>query len=279
MRYDQWKTFPYPVLRPLSDDYLEAKLRADTVPTVWDKALSVEIKMDFTLKDADSLRELLDAGKAEYAALLVSRDTYFRELIRSAEPTFSKVFEGGKLKGRVEVYPFILATKDIPDYVPEGIHPEFGGDPFSIENGDVIALDEATEFWVEQDYFASLNSVIELVEADDVEMGRVEVGLDSDMMQIKVNPRQKKLLDSWRGQANLRPVLFNSIYLPAVMDAIRAMSQSSDYEDEKWHKAFTGACAGLGEEIEEGVDCLDVAQKLLKSPLEKLNGSAIMGGV
>ncbi len=100
MKYDELKMFPYPVLRPESEDYLDSAFQATVRYELTKKSSTVSIEARFSCSE-DAILELIEGGNAAYSLLVDSRETFFREVITSTEETVRRRFNRGRLKGRV----------------------------------------------------------------------------------------------------------------------------------------------------------------------------------
>src|SRR3989337_446192 len=125
MRFDVQKSFPYPVLRPGVDDYVDGEFQVTV--DVSRSEDSDEIFADIHVAlSVDEIAEQIAVGNAVVSMLFSCRDTYFREVVESHERTFRYTFPAGALRGQVVISPFIVATKPISGFRCDLINPEFG---------------------------------------------------------------------------------------------------------------------------------------------------------
>jgi len=278
MKYDANKLFPYPVLRSNSDDYRSGAFQATIQYSVNKSASHVRVEADLVCSE-DRILELIEEKSAVYLLMLESRETFFRSVIESGKPNLSRTFSGGKLKGRVNVSPYIVATKTIPSYNSPNLNEEYKANTFDLKKGDVLALDFPREFIVIQEMFQNIGSVFRLVKSDKIENGRFEVNLDQDKIHILVSEDQKKILDQARTQRNLQPILMSSIYFPVLMQVISVMANGKgDFDDRRWYQAIKSKCDQQTIELDDSTECLTVAQKLLNFPINRLNSNVLVGG-
>lgn len=271
MRYDENKSFPYPVLREGSEDYVDGAFQATLRYALSKDAQKIRVEADFITSEP-AIEKLLQSKKAEFALLIDARETYFRDLITTRKRSAKREYDGGQIKGPVTLLAYIVATQDIKDYRSELFNHEYAGRSFRIESGDVIALDRPREFYVGQEVFAHIGTVFELVEEDGIAEGEIKLGLEDDKVQIRVSPEQKALLDTARGQKKTQPILLSGVYLPTLMQVLAHMSRGvGDFEDKKWYRAIISKCEIEGVELNEETDLLAVAQKLLSFPMNSLN--------
>lgn len=271
MRYDEYKSFPYPVLRDGSEDYVDGAFQATPVYSLSKNAEKIKLKTNFITSEP-SIKKLLKVKKAKYALLVEARETYFRDLIITHKDHVTKEYSGGRIKGVVTLSPYIVAVGDIANFKSNKFNTEYAGRSFSIKKGDVIALDRPREFYVGQEVFAHIGTVFELVEEDGVAKGEIKLSLDHEKIKIRVSPDQKTMLDVARGQSKNRSILLSGVYLPALMQVLSHMSKdAAEFEDKKWHRSIKAKCDMKNIEINEETDFLSVAQKLFSFPLNSLN--------
>ncbi len=89
MQFDPLRAFPYPVLRPGVDDYLDGEIQAaiEFSPDEQDVTASVQVVVS-----APEIIQLIKDGKASYAVVFACRDTYFRHVELSQSPVFAVKF-------------------------------------------------------------------------------------------------------------------------------------------------------------------------------------------
>ena len=97
MKFDKNKAFPYPVLRPYSDDYNDVEFQA-TVEFLVSKD-KITATVGFAVS-SEEIGEEIDKDAAEYVALISCRDTYFQSVLKSKERKIVAEFEIGSLRGR-----------------------------------------------------------------------------------------------------------------------------------------------------------------------------------
>ena len=137
MQFDPLRAFPYPVLRPDVDDYIDGELQVDVdfENDVTSNRISVEVQCFLSVPEIEAV---IKSGHAEFAIIVACRDTYFRETIRSQDTIFSAEFPEGSLRGEVVVYPFVMVKNKIADFQCKWINDEFGDGPFKFDPGHPV---------------------------------------------------------------------------------------------------------------------------------------------
>jgi hypothetical protein len=276
MKFDKNKAFPYPVLRPFSDDYVDGEFQATVEFRVSKETIKVDIGYAIS---SDEIEKEIQNGNAEYVAMISCRDTYYQHVLRSSGNTVAADFDKGQLRGEVKVDPYVVAKKDISPFASPDINPEFGEGPFSFVAGDVLAQDDAQVFYIDRDLFKPITSVFELVKKDEQSDWVWTIGFDEEHIQIEVSPKMKESIDSARNMKNNRVVLINSIYFAAVMQAIQKLQDTdtrATYGDRKWAKVILAQAHNKGLDINAG-DAYLIAEQLMQHPMQLLNAYVFKG--
>lgn len=267
MKFDKQKAFPYPVLRPHCDDYLDVEFQVSPDFEADGNEITAEITYALSSKEiADEIKK----GNAEYAVIISCRDTYFRTFVSSQDKKTEIKFENGELRGEVRVDPYIVVKKEIPTFTSPDINPEFGAGPFKFGAGDILAQDEPYIVYIDRDMFKPVTSVFELVKKDGLADGLWTMGFEEDHIQIEVNQKTKATLDDARNSKSNKVVLINSIYFAAVMQAVQKIqSDGAAYEGKKWFDVIQRQAVNKGCNIESD-EAYYVAEHLMKYPLNLL---------
>jgi len=278
MKFDRNKAFPYPVLRPFSDDYVDVEFQA-TVEFLVSKD-TIKVNIDFAISSDEIVNEI-SKGNAEYVAAIACRDTYYQHIVTSFTKNASADFNIGQLRGEVRVNPYVVVKKDIPSFSSPDINAEFGGGPFAFVVGDVLAQDDAQVFYIDRDLLKPITSVFELVKKDDQSDGIWTIGFDNEHIQIEVSPKMKESIDNARNTKNNRVVLINSIYFAAVMQAVQKLQDAdtrATFEDKKWAKVMLGQAHNKGLDINGG-DSYLIAERLMQQPIKLLDSYVFKGAI
>ena len=173
MKFDPQKAFPYPVLRPESDDYNGVEFQASADPVIRDQTLTLRVEYALSCEE---IREEIEKQRAAYVAIASCRETYFRECLVSRAPIVERKFPINMFKGEVSIDCYVLVTTQIDDFSSADINKEFGGGPFRFTPGDVLAQDQPYGFYIDRDVFKPVTSVFELVKSDELEYGEWQIG-------------------------------------------------------------------------------------------------------
>jgi hypothetical protein len=274
MKFDRNKTFPYPVLRPFSDDYIDVEFQTNVDFTSNDGLVTANISYRVS---SPELIEQIKIGNAKFVSIVSCRETYFRDVLTSETKQIVKNFDVGNLRGEVKVDSYIIAIKKIPSFSSPDINPEFGRDSFAFTPGDVLAQDETAVFYIDRDLFKPVTSVFDLVKNPEYSEGEWRINLDDDHIQIVVSTAMKESIDNARNSTTMKVILLNSIYFSAAVHAIQRLKEyGSDYEEKKWGRVFYRQIHNNGLDL-VSTDAYVLAQKLMKHPLKVLNAYVLKG--
>jgi hypothetical protein len=274
MKFDRNKTFPYPVLRPFSDDYIDVEFQTNVEFSSNEGVVTAGISFRVS---SSELIEQIKIGNARFVAIVSCRETYFREVISTDQKQVVKNFDVGYLRGEVKVDSYIIAVKQILSFASPDINPEFGKNSFVFTPGDVLAQDETAVFYIDRDLFKPVTSVFDLVKNQEFSDGEWKINLDEDHIQIVISAGMKESIDNARNNTSHKIVLLNSIYFTAAVHAIQRLKESNDdYEDKKWSRVFFRQIHNSGFSLVSD-DAYVLAQKLMKYPLGALNAYVLKG--
>jgi hypothetical protein len=270
MRFDRQKAFPYPVLRPDIDDYLQSEFQVtvDIEGTKDNKHLSAKVQV---ASSSDQIKREITKGNAAVTIIFSCRETYFRETITTDKFEFKKSFDAGALRGEVVIYPFIVALKSIKAFSAPDINEEFRKESFSFEAGEVLATEEPKVVYIDRELFKPISSILQIVKSEPLSGFEWKISFETSKLQILLSAEAKQAVDQARNSRRNRAVLINSIYFSALMEAIQKLKEEEGtYAHLRWAQVILQQChnAAIDIRIHESYA---VAQRLLNSPLSLLN--------
>lgn len=267
MQFDTLRAFPYPVLRPDVDDYVDGDMQVTIEFSPSADGHEVAAHVSFHVSVPELVAEVA-AGRATYVLVFACRDTYFRYVHSTDQQECEVQFPAGRLRGEVQVYPYISVAELITDYSSKWINPEFGTGPFTYEVGSVLAIDRPQMVYIDRDVFRPLSSVFVLVKDEKIVGYEWQVRSDGDKVQIALSPELKERIDAARNNKGNRAVLMNSIYFAAVMQCISLLKNGKDdAENSRWGSVILQKCHNDGINIEDHDEYL-IAERLMKNPFQ-----------
>lgn len=263
MQFDPLRAFPYPVLRPGSNDYLDSAMQ--TVAELIESEDQLEITAEATLAvGVDEIRALVDQGKARYAAVISCRDTYFRKAMLSEKPHLSERFPAGALRGEVLIYPYVVAVEPIEGFSCPWINPEFGNGPFLFPNGAVLAVDEPQMIYVDRETFKPISSCFFLAPNENIASNEWRIDASEERVRIMVSPSLKNRITNARNSKEKRAILLNSIYFGAVVQCLSIL-KADEVGDQRWVRIFRQRLADQHLDLDAHPETW-VAQQLMRHP-------------
>jgi hypothetical protein len=274
MDFDKNKTFPYPVLRPYSDDYKDVEFQATIQAVV--EGSTVELSCSYLTSCAEQIEEI-KKGSALYCSVISCRDTYFRQAITSKTEIVNASFDATNLRGEVRIESYIVCVKKISSFTSPDINKEFGKAAFTFVPGQVLAQDETAVIYIDRDLFKPLTSVFDLVKSDAVGINEWKVGLDDEHVQIQVSPSMKEAIDDARNSTSSKAILLNSLYSAAVTEALHKLKEAPDhFSQTKWGTVLMRQLAHNNVDITTTEPYL-AAQTLMRHPLGILRAYVLQG--
>lgn len=274
MKFDKYKAFPYPVLRPESDDYKEVEFQAIVDFSIAEGPIKSSI--GFALS-SEEIKNEIQKGNAEYVCMIACRDTYFQRVVSTLDRTIEVEFDVGVLRGEVRVDPYVIVKKDITNFSSPEINSEFGPGPFQFLEGDVLAQDETQVFYIDRDLFKPITSVFDLVKKDGLADGSWTVSFEQNHIHIEVNQKMKESIDEARNDQKKRIVLKNSIYFAAVMQAVQKLKDPEEnFEGKKWADVIRKQAHNSNLDLNSH-DAYLIAERLMQHPLLQLESQVLKG--
>lgn len=264
MQFDALRAFPFPVLRPGSSDYLDSAMQTVVELVQSDDNLEIAAEANIAV-GVDEIRNLINDGKARYAAVFSCRDTYFRKAVLSREPRLTERFPAGALRGQVLIYPYVVATEAIEDYRCPWINAEFGEGPFFFPNGAALAVDEPQMIYVDRETFRPISSCFYLAANENVPSNEWQVDASEDKVRISVSPKLKERIANGRSSKENRAILINSIYFGAVVQCLTLLKAKEEVGEQRWAGIFRQRLAEQHLDIDQHPDTW-LAQQLMRHP-------------
>lgn len=272
--FDPQKSYPYPVLRPQSDDYPKAEFEVTLNVERIQDTTAFTVEADFMLSDPDLLK-LVEQGSARYVLQVRSPKTYYRAAFSASQNRIKEDFEHSLVEGRTEFSPFLVATDSIHAFCASGWHDDYEGMSFDIPTGSVLAVDQHVEYTIDTTEEKPLGSIFVLGEANRISDGMWRIDHANDLVRIEMSPQDCARFKVARESANNRPeaaYIMNSIYLPALIWLLaEGDKDNEELSDRRWFRALDACLSRKGLPL-LGMksDRVKDAQQLLEYPFHGL---------
>jgi hypothetical protein len=269
MKISETTSYPHPVLAAWSGDIAGATFATTISFRELEDSRQVSLHCETALDHPDVI-ELINSGAASFGCYVRCQDTGMRRLQRIGYPTGAHDFAPGALLGRVQIRPLIWTTREVPQYLPSGAHPEFSAGS-DLAAGQIIALDEEQIIDVTKPPLPPFESIFEIVASEDVAEGEFEIDTQADRITVAMASATYQLVQALRETDDVsRTVVMNAMYIPIVMEVLDRLKDGSEqYEPYRWLHPFRARCEVTDVDIEKP-DLLNDAQKLLAQPFGML---------
>ena len=278
MKFVKSKSWPWPVLRSCSADYPRSEFQYHVDLQKLEDSTRLHLTVKFYLGDRN-LRQLIEKGRAKYALLISCSTTHFREYVSSEFSQIEWDAEDGRLAGRIDITPFIVAHRRIDNFRAPNWHADYDGRSFTIEPGSVLAVDEPSAHWIESANETRISSIFQIARDQNVTRGMWQCDLDRDpdFVTLLLNPADYERFQSARGRADANETamyIMNGIYLPALAWSLAEADRADagQLSDCRWFDALNAALARAGCRAVgvEGANRLLDAQLILQQPFARL---------
>lgn len=266
-------SFPYPVLTSENDNYINSKF--ETAIEVQKSFGQLYINLKCNLQDS-MISKLIEEEKAKYALHVECPQTSFRQIFQSDNPYIMANIPDNRLRGKVDVHPFILANKRVENYENLNLNDFYKGFPISFEKGNIVALGEAVEITLfeEDEESQNLPSIVTIRRSESAK--DMVVSLNSPQIIIEL---PKHVYDNYaqNAESRLKETILSLVILPCLVDVFYALKEdSTDYGEYKWYQVleqiFKKNNVPFSHIVDGTLPVLKAAQMVLQNPLEKAFG-------
>lgn len=124
-----------------------------------------------------------------------------------------------------------------------------------------------------------METIFAIAKSDELPPDTLAVDLESERIRVLVAENIYDTVNTLRGLGHGRPIILNSVYLPAVIQVLETVREgAAAYEARRWYRVFSAKCDHYGIDMEDP-DLWRDAQKLLEAPFSEINSNKeILGG-
>ena len=267
------RLLPHPLLAPWNDDYTDATFAAQVPHAVLNNGKRINLTVKYHLT-SPALQSLIAEGKAQYVGLVACAKTFSRDSYATRQEDEIYILDAADYADELKLTPYVVAIQPIEGFVASEHNEEirrFKPDGFDIPAGSILAVGNSTDVTLEEG--GSPYSVIDLVADPNIEVGIFKVELDDNRLKVHMAPPDKSRTEALRmhGQNSREmAILFPSIYLHAITEALRNLS---DHSDRRWAQTMLKALErnGIDVDVDElQINALTYAQTLMERPVGTL---------
>lgn len=270
------RLYPYPVLAEFNDDYIDSLFRTEVIDTR--EGFEIVFKVQSLLEN-DELRKMIREGDAELLYHVeCSRTGYRKILTTNRYEEFIRISDT-LINGDVHFCSFIVAKKELHNYVNSKFN-EDNNDPVDlIEKGGVLAVGSQVNFNIIKrttDLLAS-SSPFKIALNPDPSVNNMVVEYESEKkIRIKLC---KSDMDNYRammGSGDVTDILNSAIVVPALIYVLTQISNQdpdsleANYRELIWYQSIKESLKknfNLDITNLSDVNTFELAQKMLKCPI------------
>lgn len=225
---------PYPVLSAENEDVRPSLKDIDSI------SIKHDVKEDFfvftvkLLQLNSTIKSLIEEGKAKYMFVLTCPATVFQEKKLSNEPMLTIEVKKTSINGHLDFDCFVVLTERIT-YTNIGFADIYEGLSFDLEAGNILVRfpHRETNMDLSNEKMFVSKAFVEFVKSEKEE---VEMGFDSDIINIFLPQRQYYKYLEFHNNSLFSDLIISSIVHEAIMMAI------IEYEED-FHGSFRWADA------------------------------------
>ncbi|MEC0269718.1 hypothetical protein [Paenibacillus anseongense] len=265
-----YRQFPHPVLSFFSDDVQDVDFQTSLKNT---KTQNTYIFEASCFTSSDDLNGYLAERKACFAFHFECSSTRYRRMFTSYEEMFSFEIQADELEGKVQICAFILAAEDIERYSLSEFHEDYEGHSFSINKGDVLAIDTERTFFADKevDPLKRIPSIFSVVPSHDEDALPLDFDSSGNKVIIKLSNDNFDKYKYLSVSQHLQPLLLSLVILPVLVSLLEMIKDSEDsyeYEDFRWYQVIRAKLKSMNIDL---VNCNEsmvvVGQKLVGDPV------------
>lgn len=235
---------------------------------------AINIRGNFNL-DNKSIQDLIESGSAHYVLQVSCRATHLRQCHSFTGTQFEVTIPSPALRGITQLDYFVVANKNILNYVNSSAHPDYEGSEsmVSLLQGDILAEAESEKFDARKKY-AGTNTISDLLEIkpdprlsgpmivdpnQDKIIARLPA-LDFDKLAIFANSKTEKV----------NSILQSSVAFPAILIALNFGFEDPDSCGRfMWFNVIKERAEKAKLEWEKG-NAPQIVQEILNQPVGRM---------
>lgn len=285
----KYKLYPYPVLAYYSDDYVGCSF--NTVIEIVKEGYNLKISFLASL-DNKELLSLIDSEQAAIAYHIECAQTGYRTAMMTKDMEFTKIIPDKNICGKLKICPFIVASKDISDYVNESFNEDYRGYKFQIDSGCVMAVGQQVNFDINKEQNELTNAKSIFVITKDADPTAMDMSIDIGRNKITIKLPEKDYFQYKRMHQTqfVQTTLNSMLIVPALIYVLSEINNSTTDEryenlsNYNWYKSIrTAMKKRFNKDIDSDSDSFDsselilYAQQLIRSPLSEALEYLAMG--
>ncbi|GFP76388.1 hypothetical protein [Clostridium fungisolvens] len=282
------KIFPYPLLRDKDNnaDYKSTQFffdfdKENDSPIIVNGMLV--LKNIFFFLDNPELKKLYENGYIKAICEIECSNTVYREFFELFETPQDKEIPISHFANIVTISAYLVATKEIEDFVSEDFVEDFEGYKFHINPSNILAADDGIKFRVDinESNDNKMSSIFTIVNKDDAE-GIVTYNNEPGKIVIYLNPENYNIYDTMKNHSMYNSMFFANLVVPVLSNCLQEIQRGFEEtdsiedicDDKIWFKSVLKRYSYVkGKELESedfyNINCFELAQLLMNEPTDK----------
>ncbi len=265
------RAFPYPVLGPNLDDFTEGGVRlADANGEASPERYLIRFRFELS---HPSITRLIDSGDAAPGVVIECRQNFYRRRHLVTLGLNEMIISADELRGVVQVTPLISAVRELVDYRPASLNPDYDGARINVPRHGILAYGPNFEFIAEprSDRLRKISSIMRVAQTDNAG-SRLNVNINGDRIRVEVSQGQFRLYQSVAASRQGSSILASMLVLPVLVDVFHRI-KGNDQEglgDFRWFQVIRARLREIALPIDApDFDPMRAAQALLDSPFAR----------
>ena len=267
------RLLPHPLLAPWTDDYPDATFTAQVPHAVINNGVQINLTIKYHLT-SKYLRGLIAEGYAHFVSVIACTRTFSRNSQTCDQEDDLWILEASDFAEALKLTPYVVTNQPVEGFTSGELAEEITRvkpSGFNIPAGSILAVGNSTDIELEE--VGSPFSVIDLVANNSVTGGTFQVDLEDNRIKVSMPPDDKNRIEALRqhgDQSWEMAVLFPSIYLHAVSEALRSLA---DYPEHRWSRTMRAALERHNINVDDEAlksNALTYAQTLMERPVGTL---------
>ena len=267
------KLYPYPVLTYFNDDYLNSIFMAKVEVEKGIGKIGVSLE---AVTDDLGLLGLINDGYAEFVFRIECLATLYREIVKSGDGKKKIFISEEKIDSKITVSTFIVAKKNIENYININFNEDYSDISFFIEKSSILAIARQFKIHIEKenDNLGEPSSIFCLVR-NTAEKEEKEVKFDIMGNKIKIIlPKEEYENIAMLSQSKSnQEILHSSLIFPALVYVLENLKTDDydNYDDYVWFRTIKKVLENLEIELNweniESYQSYSLAQKIINYPI------------
>ena len=215
------KAFFHPVLRSTEPDYVdgskfEVEVRGEILADTSGQVVRLNYKI--TLSNA-KLRDSLIDGLSVLHFEISCPDTLFKLSVNGTALDSFIDLPPGSCRGNLQIKPYLVAIQELDSFAFEGIHGEFAGGGYQVEQGSPLAIGDSLVVPIEFAHQA-FNEILHVFLDTGMHKNSYQIGVSGERISVGMGVNAFAAWGQIGSDVKTKPYLFMSVYKDCIVSAI-----------------------------------------------------------